>query len=91
MNKRQIKKKLRKRKKIYPNIITEFIDRTTITMDDILPSRDVILQNIAINFKDCVDNSKGIPDVVLIDKNLYILDEKDKAELHDIIFRKIVK
>lgn len=91
MNKRQRKKKLRKRKNIYPNIITEFIDRTTINIDDILPSRGVILQKIAINFKDCVDNFKGIPDVVLMDKNLYILDEKDKAELHDIIFRRIEK
>ncbi len=90
MNKRQKKKKLRKRKKIHPNIITEFIDKTTIATDDILPSRGVILQKIAINFKDCVDNFKG-PDVVLMDKNLYILDEKDKAELYDIIFRRIEK
>ena len=85
MNKRQIKKKLRKRKKIYPNIIAEFIDNTTI--DDVLPSRDEILQKIAINFKDCTDNFKSIPDIVFIDKNIYILDEKDKAELYDIIFQ----
>ena len=83
MNKRQ-KKKLKKRHT--PNIITEFIDKTTI--DDVLPSRDEILQKIAINFKDCTDNIKSIPDVVFIDKNIYILDEKDKAELYDIIFQK---
>ena len=82
MNKRQ-KKKLKKRHT--PNIITEFIDKTTI--DDVLPSRDEILQKIAINFKDCTDNFKSIPDVVSIDKNIYILDEKDKAELYDIIFQ----
>lgn len=82
MNKRQ-KKKLKKRHT--PNIITEFIDKTTI--DDVLPSRDEILQKIAINFKDCTDNFKSIPDVVFIDKNVYILDEKDKAELYDIIFQ----
>lgn len=82
MNKRQ-KKKLKKRHT--PNIITEFIDKTTI--DDVLPSRDEILQKIAINFKDCTDNFKSIPDVVFIDKNIYILDEKDKAELYDIIFQ----
>ena len=82
MNKRQ-KKKLKKRHT--PNIITEFIDKTTI--DDVLPSRDEILQKIAINFKDCADNFKSIPDVVFIDKNIYILDEKDKAELYDIIFQ----
>lgn len=82
MNKRQ-KKKLKKRHT--PNIITEFIDKTTI--DDVLPSRDEILQKIAINFKDCTDNFKSMPDVVFIDKNIYILDEKDKAELYDIIFQ----
>ena len=82
MNKRQ-KKKLKKRHT--PNIITEFIDKTTI--DDVLPSRDEILQKIAINFKDCTDNFKSIPDIVFIDKNIYILDEKDKAELYDIIFQ----
>ena len=82
MNKRQ-KKKLKKRHT--PNIITEFIDKTTI--DDVLPSRDEILQKIAINFKDCTDNFKSIPDVVFIDKKIYILDEKDKAELYDIIFQ----
>ena len=82
MNKRQ-KKKLKKRHT--PNIITEFIDKTTI--DDVLPSRDEILQKIAINFKDCTDNFKSMPDVVFIDKNMYILDEKDKAELYDIIFQ----
>lgn len=82
MNKRQ-KKKLKKRHT--PNIITEFIDKTTI--DDVLPSRDEILQKIAINFKDCTYNFKSIPDVVFIDKNIYILDEKDKAELYDIIFQ----
>lgn len=82
MNKRQ-KKKLKKRHT--PNIITEFIDKTTI--DDVLPSRDEILQKIAINFKDCTDNFKSMPDVVFIDKNVYILDEKDKAELYDIIFQ----
>ena len=82
MNKRQ-KKKLKKRHT--PNIITEFIDKTTI--DDVLPSRDEILQKIAINFKDCTGNFKSIPDVVFIDKKIYILDEKDKAELYDIIFQ----
>ena len=82
MKKRQ-KKKLKKRHT--PNIITEFIDKTTI--DDVLPSRDEILQKIAINFKDCTDNFKSMPDVVFIDKNIYILDEKDKAELYDIIFQ----
>lgn len=82
MNKRQ-KKKLKKRHT--PNIITEFIDKTTI--DDVLPSRDEILQKIAINFKDCTDNFKSMPDVVFIDKKIYILDEKDKAELYDIIFQ----
>ena len=82
MNKRQ-KKKLKKRHT--PNIITEFIDKTTI--DDVLQSRDEILQKIAINFKDCTDNFKSMPDVVFIDKNIYILDEKDKAELYDIIFQ----
>ena len=82
MNKRQ-KKKLKKRHT--PNIITEFIDKTTI--DDVLPLLDEILQKIAINFKDCTYNFKSIPDVVFIDKNVYILDEKDKAELYDIIFQ----
>ena len=82
MNKRQ-KKKLKKRHT--PNIITEFIDKTTI--DDVLPLLDEILQKIAINFKDCTDNFKSMPDVVFIDKKIYILDEKDKAELYDIIFQ----
>ena len=76
MNKRQ-RKKLRKRKKIYPNIITEFIDRTTIAIDDILPSRDEILQKQQLIFKDCADIFKSTPDVVLIDKD----------ELYDMFFQ----
>lgn len=90
MNKRQKKKKLRKR--IHPNIITEFIDKTTI--DDILPSRDEILQNIAANIKKCIDDFKPssfekLPTIVLIlmDDNFYILDENNKVRLYDIIFQ----
>lgn len=77
---------------MHPNIITEFIDKTTI--DDILPSRDEILQKIAANIKKCIDDFKPfsfenekLPIIVLMDDNFYILDENDKVRLYDIIFQ----
>ena len=84
MNKRQKKKKLRKRKKIYPNIITEFRDITRIEWD---PIPDEILQEISDSVKKIMGTFKPIPSKDIPSIVPVILDEDTKIEVYDIIIQ----